>query len=88
MANNPDSHDAGGNNKIRDEHEQVLAFYLMAFGNWRNEVSIAEMDGTQLISIELAHEPKEKKPDQGLEIIRAMSGMMSCCFNILTAPQG
>lgn len=68
-------------NKINEKIEQNLAFYFMLYGDWVSSEPIAEIRNGNLISATYTSSPEAETPNQGFELLGALSSMVSRQFN-------
>ena len=75
-------------NLLTVPREQSIALFLMLYGEWPSGDIEANIENSELISIDFVCEPLELIPDQDFQMIGNMSSMISNRFNSLTAPEG
>lgn len=73
---------------IESKLEQIIALYLMLYGDWPANGPRAVIENNDLLAIEFIAAPLEPTPGQGFEFIGRLSGMIWRQYNYLTAPTG
>jgi hypothetical protein len=71
--------------RLEDELEKLLAFYLMLYGKWQDGGPGAELDSDRVPTAVLyMFEPEETHAGQGFEMIGSLSSMFSTFYNSVT----
>lgn len=74
--------------KVIDEKEKALAFYLIMFGDWRQDDPCGVYEGEELTGIDFTCTPDEFDPAQGFAVIGYASSMISNVLGHLTVDDG
>lgn len=74
--------------KVIDEKEKALAFYLIMFGDWKQEDPCGVFEGEELTGIDFTCAPEEFDPAQGFAMIGYASSMISNVLGDLTVDAG
>jgi Holliday junction resolvase len=78
-----------GGQIIPDKEGQNLAFQFMLFGGWDYDGPYPEFDGEgNIAAVVHSFAPKQKRPEQGFEILGFRSSFFSLRYNWLTLEDG
>ena len=71
--------------KILNDQEKQIAFYLIFHSTWEEEMPIAKMNGERIEYVEIAaKQVDEKSSEQEFEVLGSLAGMISSYFKWLT----
>lgn len=66
--------------ELLDQTDQNIAFYLMRFGDWDDEESLAVIEDRKLVAINLISRPTSVPDDQPFAMIGTFSSMISAAY--------
>ncbi|UVK40575.1 hypothetical protein LHFGNBLO_002057 [Mesorhizobium sp. AR10] len=72
------------NQEVADGDGKEIAFYLMRHGNWPEQYAHAMMDEGKVVGVRFGFSPRSPVEDQDLQIIGALSTMVSSAYGEMT----